>query len=435
MTERRSDSPIPPEPSEEAPGRYGIVRSREMRVQTPDVQDAAVIRVSEVETLLAQVRPAWRAKDLINRVYRLLPVDPSSACQRLFNAAIHDLREKVVVAGVDIAKQAAAEYKLPPVERPEDVETYSTSKLIDLAYRMGLLGRPEWRRLTRVYEIRRDLEHEDDEYVAGVEDVLYVFKTCVEVVLARDPVQVLRVTDIKDIVGQPAPAKPSGSLLDDYQHAPQPRQEEILGFLINTALDNGQPDVVRQNALAMLHALRPLTQNPVLLAVTEKFQKKLARDRMTHIQGVVASAAGILPYIKQTQRADLFETIYADFKSVTPDWRSNANHGDLLRSLQELGGLRHVPRSVREKFVEWMVIAYLGEPGGRTSWGNIRHVYYSDSAAPLIRELIMDAGPVMLDDIRRTETLPRVKVAVSNTHIARRFQDLLDFAQARLTNS
>ena len=66
-----------------------------------------LIRASEVPALLEQIRPAWKARDLINRVRKLLPVDPSSACQRIFNAAIHDLRDKIVVAGIDIAKEAA----------------------------------------------------------------------------------------------------------------------------------------------------------------------------------------------------------------------------------------------------------------------------------------------------------------------------------------
>jgi hypothetical protein len=95
-----------------------------------------LVKASEAPSLLLQIRPAWQARDLITRVKRLVSVDPSSACQRLFNAAIHDLREKVVVAGIDIAKEAAKQHKLPPVERAEDIEEYSTAKLIDLAHRM-----------------------------------------------------------------------------------------------------------------------------------------------------------------------------------------------------------------------------------------------------------------------------------------------------------
>src|ERR1043166_83310 len=109
-----------------------------------------------VQGLMPRVRPEWQAKSLIQRVQRLLPTDPSSACQRLLNAAVHDLREKVVIAGLDIAQQAANQAKLPPVTKSEDVENYSTDKLLNLAYEMGLLTRPEWRRIKRCYEIRSD---------------------------------------------------------------------------------------------------------------------------------------------------------------------------------------------------------------------------------------------------------------------------------------
>ena len=192
---------------------------------------AELIQNSEVPNLLSHIRPQWRSKDLIERVRRLLPVDPGSACQRLLNAAIHDLREKIVLAGIDIAKEAAIQAKLPPISSDEDIEHYSTSNVIHLCYRMGLLNRPEWRRVTRCYEIRRDLEHEDNEYEAGVEDCIYIFKTCIEVILAKDPVQLLRIRDIKELIDQPKAAIPLRSLLDDYEKAPLPRQEEIFQLI------------------------------------------------------------------------------------------------------------------------------------------------------------------------------------------------------------
>ncbi|MFE7961332.1 hypothetical protein [Streptomyces sp. NPDC057413] len=139
-----------------------------------------LISDSEVPAIMGQIRPQWQSKGLIERVRRLLPVDPSSACQRLLNAAVQDLREKVQIAGIDIASEVAAAHKLPPINRgdrgAEDIENYSTAKLIDLSYRMGLLSRPEWRKMTRAYDIRRDLEHEDAEYEAGIEDCIYIFR-------------------------------------------------------------------------------------------------------------------------------------------------------------------------------------------------------------------------------------------------------------------
>jgi hypothetical protein len=112
-------------------------------IPMPNVE---LIQATNVPALLSKIRPSWQTKSLIDRVRRLLSVDPSSACQRLLNAAIHDLKDKVVIAGIDIAAEAAKQNKLPPVSNQEDVENYSTAKLIDLAYYMGLLSRPEWRR-------------------------------------------------------------------------------------------------------------------------------------------------------------------------------------------------------------------------------------------------------------------------------------------------
>src|SRR5699024_897737 len=152
------------------------------------------ISKSGIENLLDGIRPVWKGKNLIQRVNRLLPIDPSSACQRLFNAAVHDLKEKILIVGVDIANETAINYKLPSIKREEDILEYNVSKTIDLAYRMGILKRPEWRRIHRCYEIRRDLEHEDDEYEAVLEDCFYIFKTSIDVVLSKDPIELLKVT-------------------------------------------------------------------------------------------------------------------------------------------------------------------------------------------------------------------------------------------------
>lgn len=82
----------------------------------------AQIEASQAPALLGKIRRQWKARCLIDRVAKLLPVDPSSACQRLFNAAMHDLKEKIVIAGVDIAKEAAQQHRLPPVNSSDDID-------------------------------------------------------------------------------------------------------------------------------------------------------------------------------------------------------------------------------------------------------------------------------------------------------------------------
>jgi hypothetical protein len=93
-----------------------------------------LVKSSAVPSFLARIRPAWQSKSLITRVKALLEVDPSSACQRLFNAALHDLKEKIAIAGLDIAGEAAKQNGLPTVNKAEDIENYPPAKLIDLAH-------------------------------------------------------------------------------------------------------------------------------------------------------------------------------------------------------------------------------------------------------------------------------------------------------------
>ncbi len=386
----------------------------------------ALVQASEVPSLLECIRPSWQAKNLIGRVKKLIEVDPSSACQRLFNAAIHDLREKIVVAGLDIAREAAKQNKLPPVDRPEDVENYSTERLIELAYRVGLLTRPDWRRLSRCYEIRRDLEHEDDEYEAGVEDCIYIFKTCIEVVLSRDPVHLIRVADLRDVVEQPTPAILADSLVADFAAAPQPRQDEIARFLISIALDKDQSEIVQQNAFNAIARLAAHTQNAVKLQLATHFQERIGKKGLDRRHARVAYAAGVLPYLKKADVVQCFEDVYAQMKKVGSHWSGHTEHGELLRSFRELGGVGAVPAESRAKFLKWMVFTYLGEPGGMTSYGNVRHVFYSNTAAPLITTQIREAAHLIGSELKKLKADKDVATLCTNAHIARRFELLLD---------
>lgn len=307
-----------------------------------------IIEASGVHSTLTQVRPEWKARNLIRRVQRILPVDPSSACQRLFNASIHDLKEKILVAGLDIAQEAAKQYKLPAISRAEDVEDYSVLRTIDLSYRMGLLTRPDWRRLLRAYDIRKDLEHEDDEYEAGVEDCVYIFKTCIEIVLSKDPVQLIKLTEVKEIVEQPSPVTLTDIVLEEFEHAPEPRQTEIYRFLISYSLDDKQPDIVRQNCYNALVSMKDIAHKNVLISTARDMVERIGRKVPQRTEIRVALAAGTLPYLKKSQLRNFFHEYLALMNRTSFHWKSHSAHGELLRNLEEIGGLSHCPDELLE---------------------------------------------------------------------------------------
>jgi len=388
-----------------------------------------IIEASGVPELLQKIRPEWQAKDLIHRVRRLLPIDPSSACQRIFNASIHDLKEKIIVAGLDIAAEAARQYRLPCAASPEDIENYSVSHTITLAYRMGLLSHPEWRRLLRVYDIRRDLEHEDDQYEASVEDCFYIFKTCIEVVLCRDPVHLLKITDVKDIVEQPSPATLGETVLNDYQLAPHPRQLEIYRFLISTSLNGKHPDIVRQNSYNILGKIANLTNRQVIIESANEFMDRLKRKPPTLGEARVAFAAGILPYLKKSMLKDFFNSFLDMMNKVGLSFKSHKEHGELLRNLTELGGVNHCPDELLPELVEWLILCYIGESSyGR--WSGYRRVFYSNSGAPLSLEILRNCEKDISSIVKDLgESSKRIKQECADEYVARRFQEILDSVQ------
>lgn len=388
-----------------------------------------VTEVTLVSGMIGKIRPQWQSKSLIQRVKALLQVDPSSACQRLLNASIHDLKEKIVIAGIDIASEAAIQNKLPPISKEEDIENYSTQKLIDLAYYMGLFSRPEWRRVSRCYEIRRDLEHEDDEYLASPEDCFYIFTTCIEVILSVDPVHLLKVKDVKDVIEQAEAVVPDESLLSDYERAPQPRQEQICKFLLNVTLDKAQPDIVQKNAYVFISHLKSRTHKQVSLKLGGYLQEKVGRKPIEERLARVAQAAGVFSFLRQTARKDFFEKVYEEFESAGTGWSAYDEHGEILRSFIEYGGFAACPPELHLKFIKWLVLTYIGTPGGVTSYGNLRHVYYSNTAAPIIRDIFESYPDAIREHLLSLRTDEKVANRLENPHIARRYESLIDLVE------
>ncbi len=394
--------------------------------------DYIVVSDTDIETtprsinsLLDQIRHVWKGKNLITRVSRLLSVDPSVACQKLFNAGIFDLREKIVTVGSDIAKEVAIIYKLPPIEKDEDIlENYSTKNIIDLSYRLGILNRPEWRRIQRCYEIRKDLEHEDNVYEAVLEDCFYIFKSTIEIILSKDPIEILKVTDIKQIVEEPKRCTVSEELLDDYSRAPNLRQSELIKFLISTAKSDEHPDIVRENSFEILRHFKTLTKTPVIIKIAKYLEKDLGRSDIDLVTAKIGNAIGATAYFKKAKLSDYYNNILLLFKDAGSDWKKQSK---AVLLFHDIGHFRYCPVKLINVFLKYVVLWYIGEPGGYGLGANIA-VFYSNGAAPIILRIIESSDINLYDKIEKLRDGRNIKSKLSNKYILSRFEYLLDQA-------
>ena len=376
--------------------------------------------------LLAAIRPEWQAKRLVQRVVALIPVDPSSACQRLLNAAIKDLQQKIVIAGIDLAIEAAKLNKLPPIMKADDIlENYSTTNTLALAYRMGLVTRPEWRRLQRAYEIRGDLEHEDAEYEAQPEDCIYVFATCITIVLSRDPIELIRVRDVRELIELPNKTL-SPDLLEDYGKAPEVRQTEIVRMLVGVARAAKEPDLVRQHAVEALRTFAPLTDDKVKITVASEIHEQLQGRPLQAVEMKIAAAIDAVPYLKQRRVTAFYTEIGDKLLKISPDWDNYQRHRDPLNEIEDYGGLAVIPDDQLPRILRWLVICYLGEPGGYGQWGRNRTVFNSDAAAPIIERLIKGGDARVRPLLEASANDKKIAAAMNHQPISRRFERLLD---------
>lgn len=390
-------------------------------VQQPK-QEITKYAVSE---LLNSIRPLWKGRKLIQRVELLLPVDPSSACQRLFNASIHDLKEKIIVLGADLAKEVANNYRLPVVNNDDDILNYNVSKTIDLSYRIGLLSRAEWRRIHRCYEIRRDLEHEDNDYEAVLEDCFYIFKTTIDTVLSKDPIQLLKITDVKQIVENSTGLSVSEQLLEDYKGAPILRQKEISNFLIAIACDSAQPDIVRENCVEMMRHLREKTNTQVTIEIAKSLEGRLGRSPIDILTAKLGHATGATGYFKVVKLKDFYSGLLAELKAASSDWNEQAR---VMAKFEDIGGLQYCPDELYYSIIKEIVLYYIGEE----SYGyyrNTRKVFYSNGAVPIVYRVLVNEGKKIVPHLENMRAnSKRIKYKISNIYIQRRFEQLLDIS-------
>jgi hypothetical protein len=72
---------------------------------------------------------------------------------------------------------------------------------------------------------------------------------------------------------------------------------------------------------------------------------------------------------------------------------------------------------------------FLGEPGGRPFYGNIRHVFYSNTGASFAYDLIRDVREIIAPALRELAADKDVKNARDDKYVAKRWQALLDMVE------
>lgn len=232
------------------------------------------------------------------------------------------------------------------------------------------------------------------------------------------------------MIQQPGHVTPSPDFLGDYERAPESRQLDIAELLVRVSLKDSEPDLVRQNAIEALRKLRPFMQNTVRIDLGKRFEERLKRSPLSVPQAKVANAGGFLIYLKQRVRREFFEGYAERLWKIQHSWTSHDQHRDILVELDDVGGFPCCPPcEARVRILLWATLCYMGEPGKYGTYGRNREVFYSNSGASRIAELIKAGGTEIKLDIEQLAKNPEIKAKMGNKAIARRFEELIDLGE------
>ena len=165
--------------------------------------------------------------------------------------------------------------------------------------------------------------------------------------------------------------------------------------------------------------------NEVRLDIANFIQKSVGRNILDDLHIRVAYVAGALPYLRKTQLKDYFSKKYSQMEECGYNWKKYQQHGALLKIFIEFNGLCYCPEPPRMKILKWMVLAFVGE----TSYNHPRPVFYSDTAAPLIIEIVVYSKNIIKNDFDRLRTDEDVKDLLGEKVLARRFEELADLVE------
>src|SRR5262249_33073455 len=156
-----------------------------------------------------------------------------------------------------------------------------------------------------------------------------------------------------DMIESPRRVTPSSETVEEFAGAPETRQVEICKFLVSVSRDGDRPDIVRQNAIDALRAIRPVVKRAVQAELGQHVQEILKGRPIDLADAKIAAAAGVTPYLRQARLREFFQNFHQQMTQVGHSWHGYGAHGKLLDDFEDVGGLEFCPPEPRRQIVLW----------------------------------------------------------------------------------
>ena len=376
---------------------------------------------------LSEVREPWKSSRLVERVSQLVSVDHNCACQKLFNTAIWDIKDKLSHWGEEfVYKIANAKHSFSRVnENP--ISGLSTTELLNLSYRSKLLSSEQLQLLIECYQIRCKLEHEDRYFEVSSLETEKFFDVCVNEVLNVERIEIKEFDKFESLPEHTELAVPSQLLLNSFGNRSIEHQIDVIVSLIELATNSTKLKRVNQNSnISLIHLQEYLSD-----AAKHTIAKIYSDPKIQNIDsGLVESLkfADVLRFIVKSSKSKFYKSIYITMTDVGKDWNKGQQQWEILQSFIELGSLNECPLPDRNNIFHWLALTYIGQDDGKSAYISERDVYFSKEAAPVIRKLIKESNFISEEMIFNLLTDSEISFLIENPFISDRFERFLQLS-------
>lgn len=397
---------------------------------TKDVkQELSLDVANRLQHKLLKLREPWRSSRLIERVERLVLVDHSCACQKLFNTAIWDIKDKLGDWGEDFVYKIAHSPRNTNRGIENTIEGLSTTELLNLSYKSKLLKFEQWEMMTECYQIRCKLEHEDKRFEVNSLETEKFFNVCINEVLNVEKIEIETIDQFEYLYDTSRIAVPSKVLIDSFAEWSKSKRERTIMFLLDLATDSSISVSVRHNSRTSLMFLRTHLTDDLKKAIANRYSD----PNIQHIDSDLLETLrciDVLRLIDRSSNSKFFESVYVAMNEVGEEWYKGIKQVEVLQSFTELGSLDECPNRHKVNIFNWLALTFIGQDSGNTAYVSDRNVYFDKDASSFIQRLIREAHFIsdrMINDLLLDEI---ISVRIENSFIAARFERFIELAVA-----
>ncbi len=377
------------------------------------VKDASTLDIlSEDEAQLlskeiVNVRDEVRDCPYLEESLRVLPVKGyRSAIGSYWNSIVDDLRNKIIHRSLDLFNKEVEPRK--KIKKYEDFQDYVTdNELIEGAYKIGVLSWEGRKLMHQCRETRNMFHGHPKSSDPGLLKVLNLISDCNRYVLSQEfPPSIIDISTYLNQMDSSDYSRNRIAVDQAFTDLPSIYKTELANrFFASYAGDSISSDL-RGNIEFCAPVLWTSLSKDDKKQIGKSFDKLMVEgDSKKIARGLdFVVLVDCMMYVSGASRRMIIEPMVTELGDSLDSWDDEAR---ICRQLKPLS--RFVPQELKHSFVTSLTRTFVGKKG--SSYRYSRSDFYSDSAAPLVKEMFesfdSESSDIFVEIIKKDGLLRR----------------------------